>query len=363
MVEKIVNKYEPDYVSPPGETLVDVLESLEMPQVMLATRMGRPTKTINEIIKGRTAITPDTALQLEKVLGIPASFWNNRERQFREFLSKVKETRSLEGQMKWFSLFPVREMMQLGWINKVSRKSAQLVELLKFFRIAEPKQWKRVWSFPSAVFRKSKAFQSNRYALSVWLRQGEIEVEQIDCKDFNSDTFKAMLSKIRTLTNESPNTFMDKMMELCALAGVAVVFVPEIRGARVCGATRWLTQRKALIQLSLRYKTNDHLWFTFFHEAGHILRHGKKDLFIEGIKDDNPLEAEADEFSRNLLIDDKLYREFVRTGDFSRGTIKSFADRIGIAPGIVVGRLQHDKHIEYSFFNDLKVKYRWAKSE
>ena len=55
----------------------------------LAESTGRPRKTINEIIAGKAEITAETALQLERVLGIPASFWNNLERNYQESLPLV----------------------------------------------------------------------------------------------------------------------------------------------------------------------------------------------------------------------------------------------------------------------------------
>lgn len=91
MAEHHVNEYAPDSVSLPGDTLQEVLEDREMTQADLAERMGRPKKTVNEIIQGKTAITPETALQLERVLGVPASFWNNLERNYREHQARKEE--------------------------------------------------------------------------------------------------------------------------------------------------------------------------------------------------------------------------------------------------------------------------------
>lgn len=85
------NQYVPDEVSPPGETLSEVLAEHGITQADLAERTGRPRKTIDEIIKGKAAITPETAIQLERVLGVPATFWNRRERQYREHLAKREE--------------------------------------------------------------------------------------------------------------------------------------------------------------------------------------------------------------------------------------------------------------------------------
>lgn len=96
MSNAIQNQYTPDYVSPSGETLQEILEEHGMSQAELAERTGRLKKTINEIINGKAAITPETALQLERVLGIPASFWNNRERQYREALALIEEEKCLQ---------------------------------------------------------------------------------------------------------------------------------------------------------------------------------------------------------------------------------------------------------------------------
>ena len=113
---------------------------------------------------------------------------------------------------------------------------------------------------------------------------------------------------------------------------------------RTNGATYWLSSHKAVIQLSLRYKTNDHLWFTFFHEAGHILLH-EKQIIVEGISGKEELEQGADMFSSNFLIDNQKYNEFVSKGDFSKISVTNFAMEVNTAPGILVGRLQHDKYL------------------
>jgi len=140
-----------------------------------------------------------------------------------------------------------------------------------------------------------------------------------------------------------------------------VVFVPGLPKTGLSGATRWLNPEKALIQLSLRYKTNDHLWFTFFHEAGHILLHGKKELFLEGANGmDEEREAEANAFSRDLLIPPRAWRSFIERADFSFQMVQDFAEDIAIAPGIVVGRLQHEGFFPHNRGNRLKVYYRWG---
>jgi HTH-type transcriptional regulator/antitoxin HigA len=140
-----------------------------------------------------------------------------------------------------------------------------------------------------------------------------------------------------------------------------VVFVPPLAGVRAYGATRWLHSAKALIQLSLRGKTDDHLWFTFFHEAGHVLKHGKRAVFVEEGDEKaaarDPREAEADAFAQELLIPSNDYERFYTNGDFSVAAIRRFATRIGIAPGIVAGYLQHGRKVPFSRGNQLKRRF------
>ena len=278
-------KYESDYAVPPGETLLETIEHLGMTQAELAERTGRPRKTINEIIKGKVAITPETARQLERVLNVPASFWNNLERNYREKLAEIEERERLKLQCEWLKELPVNIMVKYGWVKRFSSKIEQLQEVLNFFSVASVEAWRDVWKKilegPKMAFRQSLAFKSKPGAVAAWIRKGQIESQKIKCKPFKVSNFHSALERIKALTNEPPEVFVPEIVKICADAGVAVVFVPELPGSRVSGSTYWLNSEKAVIQLSLRYKTNDHLWFTFFHEAGHILQNQKREIFLE----------------------------------------------------------------------------------
>lgn len=360
MSDAIQNQYVPDYVSSPGETLLETLEALGMSQGELAERMGRPKKTINEIIKAKAAITPETALQLERVLGVPASFWNNRESNYQESLIRRTEYDQLRTELEWLKRFPIKAMVRMGWIRSFQDEVQQLQEVLNFLGVASPGQLRNLWRNQRLVFRKSLAFEIDHWALTAWLRKGEIEAQGIECDPYDSKKFLGVLDQVRSLTLESPEVFQQKLVSMCTEAGVAVAFVPELPKIRVSGATRWLTPRKALIQLNLRYRTDDQLWFTFFHEAGHIGRHSKRAIFIDHDKQpQNAEEEEANAFAADLLIPPERLSAFLQEGDMTGGAIVSFASEIGIVPGIVVGRLQHNGYLPYSHCNDLKGRLRW----
>lgn len=357
------NQYCPDEVSPPGETLLEVLEERGISQAELAERTGRPRKTINEIIKGKASITPETSLQLERVLGIPANFWNAREAHYREFLAKREEAERFASEVAWIDNFPVREMVKNRLIPDSPDKMGKLYALLRFFGIASPGQWQSIWldsALQGVAFRKVK--KSNEYALSAWLRCGQLAGEQAACSDYDASAFRSTLHEARKLTLLPPAQFQPRLEELCASCGVVVAFIRELPGSGASGATFWaMGHSRPVIMLSLRYKTDDQLWFTFFHEAAHIVLHSKREVFIEGINSADIREGEANEFAANFLIPRERLQAFLsKPGHLSNDRITRFAAELGIAPGIVVGRLQHEKVLPLTHLNGLKRRLNWA---
>jgi len=321
---------------------------------------------------------PETALQFERVLGVPASFWNSLEQNYRAALARIAERERLEQQTGWLAEIPVKELVRAKWIEARDSSVEQLDALLSFFGVASVDAWRDVWGgLKGAVaFRQSLTFDSDFGAVAAWLRKGELEARRVETKSFDAARFRAALSDARSLTRELPEVFCEALVRICADAGVAVLFVQELPKLRVCGATRWLTSEKALIQLTLRYKTDDHLWFTFFHEAGHILLHGKRAVFVEEVaraarviegKGRSPAgvteaeEEDANRFARDILIPNDQYKLFLQRGDLSAASITAFADELRIAPGIVVGRLQHDGKLPFPTpLNKLKRRFRWV---
>ena len=192
------------------------------------------------------------------------------------------------------------------------------------------------------------SFSSDRHALSAWLRCGILIAERAHCATYDKGRFVDALDRIRCLTQEPAGVFVPAIQELCAEAGVVVAFVPQIPKARISGATRWLHADKALIQLSLRYKTDDQLWFTFFHEAAHIVLHGKRLIFLDIEQSEGEQEAAANQWAADVLIPRTEYEEFAALDTHSKNGIRDFARSVEIAPGIVVGRLQHDGILPHS---------------
>ena len=361
MTDTMKTEYHPETVSRPGETLAETLEELQMSQAELARRMGRPTKTINEIVQGKTGILPETALQLENVLGIPASFWMAREIAYRTAVARSERRTATgsHGAMQWADRFPRREMAKWGWIRPLSR-SGSVQELLEFFAVASPQAWESTWSRPEVAFRRSLRKDGNRYAVAAWLRRGEIVAAEKKTDPYDEKAFRTALDRCRELTMEGPERFCPRLQEMCAKAGVVVLFIPELPGAGVSGASRWLTSHRALIQLSLRFRKDDQLWFSFFHEAGHILLHSKKGIFIDDGRSTSTEEKEANAFASRLLIPDDAFQRLEDMHPLSTERVLAFAREQRIAPGIVVGRLQHEGLVPYTHLNGLKKSLAWS---
>ena len=350
-------RFEPDYAVPPGETLNETLDSLGMTQRDLALRTGMSTKTINEIVKGKAPIMPGTSVVLERVTGVPSKMWNSLETNYREQLAKIADQQRLEEDLDWLKSIPTNELINRDAFERQPDKVLLLHAVLSFFGVASSENWRNLWMKPNAAFRKSARFEAQPGAMATWLRLGELEARLIPTEPYDRDRFKNVLREIRGFTTEGPEVFQPAMIQLSASAGIAVVLVPGIKRCPASGVARWLTPEKGLIQLSLRYKTDDQFWFSFFHEAGHILNDAKKEVFIDDGDEEGDREGQANRFAANFLIPPPRGRELPALK--SKDAVKKFAKSIGIAPGIVVGRLQREKLIPHSHMNDLKRRFTW----
>lgn len=355
--------FTPNWASPPGDTISDLLEERDWTQVELAQRMGYTTKHISLLINGEASVTTETALKLECVLGGTAGFWLAREAQYREALLRLEEGERLANWVGWLDKLPLKELMNTNAIAKqrnVARNRPALVkELLRFFGVASPDEWAKHYGEMQVAFRRTRETQSDIGAISAWLRLGEIEAEKFDGPKYDKAKFEQALNYIRSLTVLPPQDFSPRLHELCRESGVALVLVPAIPRSHVSGVARWLNPHKPLIQLSLYGKSNDKFWFSFFHEAAHILKHGKKAVFldeIDGKNIDSMEEREANEWAGTILVPSKYSAELplLRTKE----SVCAFAEKLSVHPGIVVGRLQHDGLIDNSWMNGLKVSLR-----
>ncbi len=346
-------QYRPDYAVTPGETLLEVLEDRGMTQADLARRMSRPTKTINEIIKGKAALTAETSLQLEAVLGIPAGFWLNRETRFREVLARRARLSDLTSEVGRLSEFPSAALAKLRLVQATRIPEEKVAQLRSFFGVDSLANLASVYE---PVLRAAR--RPTPGALMAWLRIADLYAQESQVAIFNGTDLRKRIDDLRALTLQEPEEWSPRLRDIMAECGVRIVYVPHLPQTYAHGATRWHLGAP-LVQLSVRGRYEDIFWFSLFHEIGHILRgHSRKGILIawddEGHKDN--LEHEADHFAANALIPPNDYGRFTQRGTFSEAAVRDFAAQIGVCPGIVVGRLHHEDLLPYTYLNSLRRK-------
>ncbi|MCA8951141.1 MAG: HigA family addiction module antidote protein [Planctomycetes bacterium] len=350
-------------LSPPGEILGEAMEERGVTGAELARRLGCTEKHVSQLVNGRVPLTTDMALQLEQVLGISAQFWNSLEFNYRSEQKRAEQRQGYGAFRAWMQAFPVAAMRKAGYLpTTVGQTVIERVEaLLQFFGVTSPDAWEAQWQHATARFRKAQSFDPDQATVTAWLRRGEIEAARIACSPYDAESLRAALPELRGLTRQPPQLFQPRAVGICASAGVALTFVPALPKLALSGATRWIGD-KAVVHLSLRHRTDDQLWFSFFHEICHVLEHKKSAIFLDAVNDHDgdPAEEKANEFAGDILLPPDRYAWLLSQWDGrSLAQIQEFANSEGIAPGIVVGRLQHDRRLPFTHGNKLKQSYVW----
>lgn len=345
--------FNPNWAVAPGNTIHDLLVDKKISVETFANNIQSSVEFVGRLIDGKESISEDLAIKLSFHLGGSTNFWKNRHLQYQQSLESVKFSHE-----EWVNALPVKDMIKLGWIRNVEDK---LKECLDFFGVNNIREWNNKYRniHENVAFRKSSSFNSDLMAVSAWIRRGEIKSEEIKSNDWNPELFESNLDKIKLLTRrKNPRDFIPELVSICAECGVVVAIVPTPKGCAASGATKFISEKKVLMLLSFRYLSDDHFWFTFFHEAGHIILHGNK-LFIEGVQSEISVEEEeANLFSSEVLIPHEMQSSlYALKGNKKR--IINFAMAAGVSPGIVVGQMQHRGIIAYSYLNSYKRRYNW----
>lgn len=355
-----------DLPIPPGEYLEEVLADLGMTKDELARRMDRPATKLSPIFRGRKAITPDTALQLEKVVGVPAHIWTGLEAEYRLALARQQEQNKqeqLKEETPLIKHFCYADLARIGAVPKLTKGTDKVIALQKFFGVTSLNNLKTVRRY-AVAFRCGNARQKRSpEAVAAWLRLGELKGREIDCAPFDKSLLESVLPDLRGLTMQLPDTFLPRLTALLAHAGIALVLCPHLPKTYAHGATFPLGREKTVLMLSIRGKWADIFWFSLFHELGHILLHDRNTIFVDYDNGDAHLqkeEKEADEFAANILIPLQQWFAFIGRGLFDADAIRVFAHEVGVDAGIVVGRLQHEDILQPSWKNNLRTRYEWS---
>ena len=358
-------RFSPDWVSPPGDTIAAILEERGLTRDELAKAISWGHGEVDNLICGYAAITADVARRLANVVGSTASFWTKREARYRRDLERFECEAASTASLDWLKSVPAKELCDLGWIRPAVGRAAAAAACFQFFGVPGVDEWIQAYNdtLQAIAFRTSKSLVSEPGAVASWLRQGEILASEIECQRLDTKKFRNELVGIRALTREGdPAKFMPELAKRCAACGVAVVLLRAPKQCRASGAVRFLAAGKPMLLLSGRHLSDDHLWFTFYHEAGHLILHGDKLIFVDNLDDDpvsNRDEDEANQFAAELLVPSEHHEEMLRLRA-NKMDVMRFARRIGVSRGVVVGQFQHSGVIKRDQLNGLKHWFRWA---
>jgi addiction module HigA family antidote len=347
-----INEYYPDEVLHPSETLAEKLDEMGMSNKEFALRTGKPEKTIVAVLKGESSITPEMAIMFENITKIPANFWINKQARYNEYKARLKRKEDVEQAIDWARSFPYAEMAKNEWVEPTRKIEEKCINLFEYFAISTHVAWNRLYlesELKIAAYASLKHTQEP-HSISAWLRQGELQANAIEAPEYNATLFKKSLMSIKELMAKHPDNFFAKLQNICLDCGVKVFYTPRLPKTPINGSTRWINNAP-VIQLTARYKQNDRFWFTFFHEAGHIILHGKKYISLEGIdfsEADQKKEDEAHRFAESWTLTKEQENEILQNMPGSPEDIMSYAMKFKTHPAIIIGRFQHREIIPYS---------------
>lgn len=356
--------FEPNWVSPPGATIERILSAREISFDEFADALHLSRSEVSDLIAGTVRIDDELASLLSSTVGSSARFWVERDQKYQSEILRVAPDND-EALIAWAREMPTKSLIDFGLLERVRGASETSNHLLEFFGCRSLADWNARYraGVNDVVFRSSEKFVSDDLSILVWRRMGEIQVDATNLPAYDAELFETVVNRVKGLTAfKNPGTVVQKLQEECREAGVAVTTARAPQGCRASGATWWNDNGNPVIHLSFRHLSNDHFWFTFFHECAHVLLH--EGDFVDFDSDESDLakdrrENEANAFASSLLVP-KQYWDRLLGQKITPKSVISFAKSIGIAPGIVVGQLEKTGIVKYGRFGFLKHRYRWG---
>lgn len=356
-----VNGLSLDLVVHPGETIKEVIEDNNMTQEELAIRTGYSPKHISEVISGKKDISSKFANSLEYALGIPTHFWINLQGIYDKEVLEIEKINNIREDE--FSILNqlnqiVKYCEEINLFQNNTSKHLKVLNMRKFLNI---NNLTMIPNLPigQVAFRGSKKNKVNIYVLYAWQKICEYLTNKVELSNkFNKEKLKTKYEEIKNTMFLSADEMINKLKEIFSECGIVFEVVRHFTGAPVQGFIQ-KKKDKVILCMTIRQSFSDIFWFTLFHEIGHLLNEDFKDQLIDYTFIDSEIERNADNFARNVLINEEEYNLFLSQNKLSYQDIKKFAITQNVIPGIVIGRIQNDKN-DFSFMTNYKEQYKWV---
>lgn len=346
----------------PGYYIADIIEDMGMNQAEFATRMGTTTKTLSYLINGQANISNDLAKKLSVMMGTGVDVWLNLQNTYDQKLIEIQQAKDFDEQEQIVKLIDYKYFVDVVGLPVSKNIREKVANLCKYFKISDL----RIMLEPDFLvnYRTGISNISEKNVLNsrAWIQTAINFSQGIETAPYNAERLKSYLPELRSMTVEKPEKFLPRMREIFSQCGVAFVLLPHLKNSGVNGAVKWINDERVVLAMNNRGLDADKFWFSLFHEIKHVFQRKIKTVFIsynekEMIDANNRLEEDADNFATNFLISSAAMRRFTPTKYTSDDEIVTFAKSIGIHPGIVAGRLQHEKIIPPNRCSKLKEKY------
>lgn len=355
--------FTPDWFSKPGDSLRALMRRRNLMVEDVAKHLHGGMTTLRELLDGTRSIDQAQATVLAEQVGGTVSFWLKRQANYELALESAVDRAVFLECDEWISL-PVPGDKPRGRLS-ADKMRAEVRRRLEFYNVSTRKAWNaRYGRFCSdTLFRKSQAYNSNEAAILMWLRMGELGADLVDTRTWSAGNLQDRIGEIRKLSQlKDPKLFLPKLKELCSEAGVAIVVKRAPQGCPASGASRMVAADKAMILLSFRGLSDDKFWFTVFHEIGHLLLHGARTFVDADMEDIDEAEQEANQFASRCIVPERNTDEFEQLEPI-RDKVVRFSVRVGVAPGLTVGQMQHCNMIRQDQLNYLKRRWKWDQLE
>lgn len=290
----------------PGETLREKLQEMEMSVKEFALRIEKPEQMVLDLIDCKMAVNAEWALLLEYALGISAEFWLNKQSNYDLSVLRKSRTQYQDSIESWMRSLPLQEMIDNGWVEGGEDDASLAGAMLKFFGVSNVKSWENYYfgQHLKVAFRITLNGTINPYALSAWLRRGEIQAQGIFLDEpYSKNTLSEKMPEIATMLAHPVDNVLNDVQDFLGDLGIKLIYTEPLSEVPIKGASRWIYGHPC-IQLPKVLEMYDSYARTLLHELGHIFLHGKKDVFLENaglIPDDpesyNRKESEADAFA------------------------------------------------------------------
>lgn len=349
----------------PGYYIADIIEDMGINQKEFAIRLGVSEKLISDLVSGQINMSNSTALKLSNMLGTSVSVWLNLQKAYDEKVLEIEQQVFMDKQKDYVdNIIDYSYFVKLGVVNATKDAAEKVRNLWTYFKIADFNAFKNADLLVNYRCGISEVKEKNIINAQAWLQTAINIASEFKTPDFDEKKLKGFLPEIRNMTIQSPSTFLPRLKEIFCECGVRFILLPYLKNSGINGAVKWLDSKTVVLAMNDRRCYADTFWFTLFHEIKHILQHKIKTTFISSSDKDWPIienehEGEADKFSQDYLIPPNEYQKFLeRAGVLSDYVIREFAKTIGIHPGVVVGRLQHDNKLPANRCSNMRERYR-----